>query len=105
MSTDVSAASQAAFTQVLNRRVPESHRFGIPLSVIHLTIEEFDTVARAHGTVIARQILDTAENVLEKSLREMDMLALLDNGEFLVMMPGSTQAEVEQAAERMMTSM
>jgi diguanylate cyclase len=105
MAMDVRAASLVAFIQVLERRVPESHRFGIPLSLIHLTIEEFNVVSRTYGTAITRQILDVAENVIKKLLRETDTLSPLDNGEFVVMMPGSTQAEVEQAAERLRISM
>jgi diguanylate cyclase len=105
MSTDVRAAYLATFIQALERRVPESHRFGIPMSLIHLTIEEFDLVSRTYGTAITRQILDTAEKVMEQLLREMDTLSPLGNGEFVVMMPGSMQSEVEQAAERMRISM
>jgi GGDEF domain-containing protein len=35
----------------------------------------------------------------------MDVLARMDNGEFIVMLPGSTSAEVDQLAKRMRVSM
>ena len=86
---------------MLKRRVTESHRFGIPLSVMHLKIEEYDIVAQKYGNAIARQMLDMAAPAFEKSLREMDVLAKLENGEFVVMLPGKTQAEAAQIAKKM----
>jgi GGDEF domain-containing protein len=86
---------------VLKRRVTESHRFGVPLSLLYLKIEDFDIVSRKYGSPIARQMSDTALPVLEKMLREMDMLAKLENGEFAVMLPGSTQSEANRVAKRM----
>ena len=84
---------------MLKRRVTESHRFGIPLSVMHLKIEEYDIISQKYGSAIARQMVDVAEPALEKALREMDVLAKLENGEFVVMLPGNTQAEAGQVAE------
>jgi diguanylate cyclase (GGDEF)-like protein len=89
------------FIHILKRRVTESHRFGIPLSVLHLKVDEYDIVSRKYGAAIARQILDSAEPALEKAMREMDVMARLDHGEFVAMLPGSTQGEVEQVAKRM----
>jgi diguanylate cyclase len=89
------------FVHILKRRVTESHRFGIPLCVLHLKMEEYDVVTKKYGSAIARQILDAAEPVLTKTLREMDSLARLENGEFVAMLPGQTQAEAAQIAKRM----
>jgi diguanylate cyclase len=93
--------SGATFIQKLKRRVTESHRFGIPLSVLYLKIDEFDVIARKYGGPIARQVLDLATPAFDKTLREMDVLMKLDNGEFVAMLPGSTQAEARQVAKRM----
>ena len=86
---------------MLKRRVTESHRFGIPISVMYLKIEEYDIVNRKYGSPIARQMVDAAAPAFEKALREMDVLAKLENGEFVVMLPGSTQAEVARVVKRM----
>ena len=77
---------------MLKRRVTESHRFGIPISVMYVKIEEYDIVSRKYGSTIARQMVDAAAPAFQKVLREMDMLTRLENGEFVVMLPGSTQA-------------
>lgn len=98
---DARLASRATFIQVLKRRVTESHRFGIPLSVIDLKIEEYDGICRLYGQAIGRHALEAAAVVLEKTLREMDVLARLDNGEFIAMLPGNTSAEADQLTKRM----
>ena len=40
----------------------------------------------------------------QKVLREMDVMAKLENGEFVVMLPGSTQTEVSHVVKRMRTA-
>jgi diguanylate cyclase len=97
--------SGSSFIQSLKRRVTESHRFGIPLTVIHFKIDEFESVARNSGKAIAKQMVDLAEPVLEKVLRPKDLLARLDNGEFVVMLPGNTRAEAAQLAKRVQVTM
>jgi diguanylate cyclase len=96
--------SGATFIQMLKRRVTESHRFGVPLSILYLKIEDFDIINRKYGSAIARQMVDTAMPALEKTLREMDVLAKLENGEFVAMLPGSTQSEAGFVAKRMHSS-
>ena len=93
--------SGTTFIQMLKRRVTESHRFGIPLSVMHLKIEEYDIVSQKYGIGFARQMSDIAEPVLSKVLRESDVLAKLDLGEFVVMLPGKTQNEALLLVKKM----
>jgi diguanylate cyclase len=102
-TADVAAGTQTSFIHVLKRRVTESHRFGFPLSLMHLKIDGFESVVqRSKG--IAQKIVDATEPVLQKALREMDVLARLENGEFLVMLPGNTLAEAGQLMKRIRVS-
>jgi diguanylate cyclase len=98
-------ASGTSFIQALKRRVTESHRFGIPLTVVHLQIEEYNAVARNSGKAIARQMLDLAEPAIKKVLRSKDLLARLDNGEFVIMLPGNTPSEAAQLVKRLQITM
>src|SRR3954469_24769235 len=95
------APSGTTFIQSLKRRVTESHRFGIPLCVLYLRMDEYELVNRKYGRQIARQMIETTSPVLSKLLREMDVLSRLETGEFVIMMPGSTQAEAGQVVKRM----
>jgi diguanylate cyclase len=108
--TGADASSQTASTNVvprptfidtLKRRVTESHRFGLPLSLMMLKVNEYQSTFQSHGRAIARQLLDVAEPALEKAMREMDLMARMENGEFIVMLPGKTQAEAGQVLKRM----
>jgi diguanylate cyclase len=100
-ATDVRTTSGATFIQMLKRRVTESHRFGLPLTVLHLKIEEYDVLSQKYGSGYARKLSDVAEPVLRKTLREMDVLAKLDLGEFVVMLPGITQNEAALVVKKM----
>jgi diguanylate cyclase len=94
----------ATFIQNLKRRVAESHRYGVPLSVLSLKIEEYDIINKKYGSPVARQMVETAWPVLNRVLRGMDIMAKLENGEFVVMMPGSTKNESAHTAKRMRTA-
>jgi diguanylate cyclase len=100
-TTDDPLPQGATFVQMLKRRVTESHRFGVPLSVLYLKIEDYDLIGRKYGNAIARQMIDTAVPALERTLREMDVLTRLENGELVVMLPGSSQSEANRVAKRM----
>jgi diguanylate cyclase len=91
----------ASFIQVLKRRVTESHRFGIPISIMFLKIDEFDVINRKYGPAVGRQMMEIAVPGLQKGLREMDVLTKLENGEFVLMLPGSSQGEVSHVLKRL----
>ena len=93
--------SGATFIQMLKRRVTESHRFGLPISILYLKIEGYDIISRKYGNAISRQMVEAAMPALEKTLREMDVLAKLEHGEFVAMLPGSTVGEATRLAKRM----
>jgi diguanylate cyclase len=95
------ATSRHTFIQVLKRRVTESHRFGIPMSVMHLKIDEYDGICRLYGHAVGNHALEAAAGALEKTLRDVDVMARLDNGEFVLMLPGMTSTEVVQLTKRM----
>lgn len=102
---DPQSVGRSNFVQVLNSRITESQRYGIPLSIMHVKIEDYEAVARNYGKAVSRQLADVAAPAIDKALREIDVVARLDHGEFLIMLPGSTHAEAGQAAKRMRITM
>ncbi|HEY4308898.1 MAG TPA: diguanylate cyclase [Pirellulales bacterium] len=97
--------SKEVFVDTLQRRVTESQRFGIPLTVMHLRIDDYATIKRTYGKSIAQLMLDSVAQFTGSVLREMDLLARLDEGEFGVMLPGSTEAEAALVAQRLHAAM
>jgi GGDEF domain-containing protein len=71
---------------------------------MHLKIDDYEIIKEKYGFAIARQIVDVAAPALEKNLQEMDVLAKLERGEFVVMLPGKTQAEAGLVAKKMRTA-
>jgi diguanylate cyclase len=94
-----------AFADVLQRRVVESHRFGLPLSILYLKVDDYQMIEQDYGKSTAKMALDSVATFFNSALREMDLLARLGDGEFVAMLPGSTQAEAAQVARRMQTAM
>lgn len=94
-------ASRSTFVQLLKRRVTESHRFGIPISLLYVKIEDYEVIRKKYGILIARQVVDAAGPAFQRVLREMDSLSRLENGEFVIMLPGSTQSDVMHVLKRM----
>jgi diguanylate cyclase len=99
-----SLADRQAFVDALDRRIPESQRFGIPLSIIHLRIENYATLCQTYGEPAARVTLDAVAAFTQSALRQIDLLARLDDGEFVVLLPGSTRSEANQIAKRLQVS-
>jgi diguanylate cyclase len=97
--------SKEVFVDTLQRRVTESQRFGIPLSIMQLRVDDYSTIKREYGAAIANLTLDSVAQFTQKALREMDLLARGDEGEFVVMLPGSTEAEVAQVVKRLHSAM
>ncbi|MGD9633628.1 MAG: GGDEF domain-containing protein [Pirellulales bacterium] len=97
-------ATRLTFVDVLGRRVSESHRFGLPLSVMHVQVDDYSQIRQQYGRSIGHLMLDSVALFTQSALREMDLLARLEDGEFIILMPGSTTAEAGQIAKRLQAS-
>jgi diguanylate cyclase len=104
MSTD-RVPNQGVFVDELRRRLAESHRFGIPLSVMYVMLESLPSIEQEYGPAITKLALDAVVQAIATTLREMDLLARWDAGHFAVMLPGSTEHEARLVAKRLWTVM
>lgn len=96
-------ADGEVFVETLRRRLPESERFGIPLSVIRLRVDNCPAICEGYGRVAARAVLDEVASFTESALRESDLLARLDD-DFAILLPGSTGVEAGRIAKRLQMS-
>lgn len=99
-----SIATRSCFVDILQRRASESQRFGIPLAVMMLRIDDYSVIQEQYGKSVAHLVLDSVALFCQSALREMDMLARLDDGEFIMLLPGSTFSEASQVCKRLYTS-
>ena len=92
------------FTDELQRRVAESHRFGVSLSSMHISLYNYTGLEKEYGTAVGKLLLDSVAQFIRTSLRDMDLLAKLEPGEFGVMLPGSGAKEASMVAKRIQTA-
>ncbi len=95
---------QAIFSGELHRRINESHRFGVSLSIMHLSVKGYAGLEQEYGDAVGRLLLDTVAQFIRSRLREMDLLGKLDNGEFVVMLPGSSEREAILVGNRVQSA-
>ena len=104
---DVSAASlpnRAAFTNELRRRVAECHRSGGALSVIHYRVKDYRHLEDTYGSAVGALLLDALAIFIRSTLRDMDLLGRLEDGEFIVMLPGTTTSAAKIVGQRVKSS-
>ncbi|MGI9430416.1 MAG: diguanylate cyclase domain-containing protein [Bythopirellula sp.] len=92
--------SQEAFAAELQHRVSESHRFGVSLSVMHIGVNGYADIEQDYGDAVGKLLLDSVAQFIRSSLRDMDLLGQLNAGEFIVMLPGSSEKEAKMVGKR-----
>jgi diguanylate cyclase len=102
--TGVDLPDKSVFVDELRRRVSESHRFGVALSVLHLRVKDYQDLEMSYGKAVGQLLLDSVASFIRTTLREMDLLGKFDRDEFIVMLPGSSENEAKQVGRRVKTA-
>lgn len=93
-----------AFQKEVARRIAESHRFGIRLSVMFLRVSGYPELEKEFGSAVGQLILESVAQFIQSTLRQMDLLAKLEQGDFAVMLPGSSEQEARLVGSRVETA-
>ena len=96
--------NREVFTGELQRRISESHRFSVSLSVMQINILGYSKLANEYGNAVGNLLLDSVAQFIRSSLRDMDLLGELQPGEFIVMLPGSSEKEAKMVGRRVETA-
>ena len=96
---------RTAFATELQRRISESHRTGSPLAIMYLKVIGFASLERDYGDSVAELVLDSVGQFIGTRLREMDLLGRLERGEFITMLPGSSQRDAEIIGNRLRSAL
>lgn len=100
-----SLPTRTKFAEELRRRVAEASRTQQSLSVMVVQLGGYDNLTRQLGPDVGGLLLDSLASFLKKSLREMDLVARLNDDTFGVMLPGSVAVEASDAGERVLQAM
>jgi diguanylate cyclase len=95
---------RTAFTDELRRRIAASHRSGESLSVLRFRVKDFAKLELTYGIAVGTLLLDSLATFIASTLRDMDLLGKLDAGEFVVMLPGSSESAAKIVGQRVKSS-
>lgn len=84
----------------LVRMVARSQRSGCPLSVMALSLDQFQDLHSRQGPAICDDVIFAASQRLKLTVRKGDTPARIDRNRFLVLLPDTEISNAEQAAER-----
>lgn len=101
---DSTLPGREVFIGELQRRVSESHRFSVSLSVMQISILDFTQLTNEYGDAVGKLLLDSVAQFIRSSLRDMDLLGQLEPGDFVVMLPGSSEKEAKMVGRRVQTA-
>ncbi len=88
------------FRQRLEEEFKRSQRFGHPLSLIMLDIDDFKAFNDTCGHVRGDEVLKGVSGVIRQNLREMDIAARYGGEEFVVLLPETESEGAVAVAER-----
>lgn len=102
-------ASQDELTNLYNRRAffeqgkqlfRQARRYQQYASVMMIDIDHFKNINDNHGHTVGDSVLKTIAGLLQKTIREVDILARIGGEEFAIIMPQTGIEEASNLAER-----
>ena len=91
--------SRASITELLELHFNVSARFGSPLAVAFVDLDEFKAINDQHGHDAGDRVLAEAASRIRAVLRGADCVGRWGGEEFLVVLPGKTAAAAMQCME------
>ncbi len=88
------------FYEVLEREMARCQRYGQPLAVLMVDLDDFKRVNDTHGHEEGDAVLREVSAVLRSGLREGDVLARYGGDEFVAVLPTTDAASALAVAER-----
>jgi diguanylate cyclase (GGDEF)-like protein len=94
----------AAIVSQLEQEVQRSHRYGSPLSVLMLDIDDFKEVNDTLGHLAGDAVLGQVADLLQSGIRDIDSIGRYGGEEFLVILPETDAAPATLIADRLRES-
>jgi diguanylate cyclase (GGDEF)-like protein len=80
-------ANSRVFRELLAAEIGRARRYGRPLTLAYIDLDDFKAVNDRHGHGAGDELLKTAAAALEDSLRKTDTIARIGGDEFAVLLP------------------
>jgi diguanylate cyclase len=92
--------NRRGFDDEVRRRMAQWQQQDTPLSIVLIDIDNLHALQEEHGPKAGDDVLRGVAQVLNETMRAMDLIARYDDDQFAVALPGSRLAEARQTAER-----
>jgi two-component system cell cycle response regulator len=89
------------FWEMLNQQVGQSRRYGWPLSLLFLDLDDFKVVNDTWGHQVGDQVLKAVAAFLQHEVRQADLLCRYGGEEFVVLLPQTPAEQAQVMAERL----
>ncbi len=96
-------ANRRQFYEVLGREYERAQRFGQPVSLILLDIDDFKLINDSRGHLAGDAVLHSVAATLAEVIREIDLAARYGGEEFAVLLPQTGPDGAANLAERLRT--
>lgn len=87
--------------EILERELVRAQRYGYPVSMVLVEIDQFKQINDQHGHLRGDNVLRAVGAVLQRACREVDVAARLGGDEFVLILPHTGRDGAVQFAERL----
>lgn len=92
------------FTEELNRALLQAKHFGTPGALLLLEVDSYKAINSTLGRTAADKLLIDLAKLIQRRLKETDIIGNLGGAEFGIILQGLTGEQVEAWAERLLAS-
>lgn len=94
------AANARAFRDAAEAEIERSRRYGHPLSLLYMDVDDFKTVNDSFGHATGDHVLRAVSHAMRQSVRRTDTVARLGGDEFVILMPETDRFAASTVANR-----
>jgi diguanylate cyclase (GGDEF)-like protein/PAS domain S-box-containing protein len=101
LDTDTGIANKQYLEMILQARLDEFQKYGLPFAVIYIDIDNFNKTLEKYGRFNASKILRTVSRTLLKNLRYFDVVGRWNTEEFLVILLNIDESRLDIVANKL----
>jgi len=94
------AYNTRAFVNYFQQEVARCERYGIDLSLLKVDIDYYEKIIQTFGQEAGARVVTNLSFILRKTTRKVDLVARIDEFEFMIMLPNTNRAGAIKLRER-----
>lgn len=95
------ALNRRHFLAIAEQELARAARYQHPLSLLLLSVDEFDSIRNTHGQGAADYVLQQLTAACAENLRHVDGIGRLEDDEFAILLPESDEVSATDIARRL----